>query len=580
MSDQEGVPRYTLCIKTGAGAMWGHDPSAVLFDGSELIAGAEEERFSRVKHADNTFPEASIRACLDRAGIGIDDIDTLALTADPTLTRRRLPEMIRHELLGGDGVLRTIYGLAGRIETMARVRFGQRRLAQNRVKSMTDADASFRVVAHPHHRCHAASAFYPTDFTDGMVLTADGRGEYDATVVWRGSREGVERIRTYEYPNSLGNFFAVVTLFLGYRPNNGEGKVMGLAPYGEENREIEQALRDLVLTGVEYDTTGLTRGPYNVGVQRLEAALGRDRHDPEDPFTQWQKDLAHAAQELIEETVVDIVEYYCDVLGTENVCLAGGVALNCKLNKRVRESPAVESLFVQPVAHDGGLAIGAGMLESTPDATPTWSGNEVYLGPRYDRGSIESFLRENKLAFETPDELERIIAGELADGRLVGWFQGRMEMGPRALGNRSILADPRTVASRNRVNRYVKHREEWRPFAPSILWSTADEYLDDPASAPYMIQTFGVSPDAREEIEAALHPGDGTTRPQTVSPEANPRYHRLIEAFYDTTGIPILLNTSLNDHGEPVVNTPEEAVVDFYRMGLDTLVLGDYVLRK
>ena len=564
----------------GAGAMWGHDTSVALFIDDELVFAAEDERFTRVKHGDGTYPREAVLACFDYADIDAGSLDRVILTADPKLTRRRFGAMVEHHLHDDNGPLRKLYGLKNRLENMAELRFLQESRVRRRIEELAEGEASFDVVARSHHRCHAASAFYPTDFEEALVVTLDGRGEYDATVVWHGTPDGVERVRTYEYPNSLGNFFAVVTAFLGYRPNNGEGKVMGLAPYGKRDPDIERGLRAFVETGVEYDTTDLTTGPDHAGVERLESRFGRDRHDPDEPFDQWEKNFAHTAQRLLEETVLDIVEQYAERLGTGNVCLAGGVALNCKMNKRVRASPAVDELFVQPVAHDGGLAIGAGMLESTPAETDPWDGADIYLGPAYDTDDVVAMLERNKIEYETPDDLERTVAEELADGRLVGWFRGRTELGPRALGARSILADPRSEASRDRVNRHVKHREEWRPFAPSMLAEAADEYLVDASEAPYMIQTFDVAPEKRDEVAAVIHPGDDTTRPQTVSEAANPRYYRLIEAFADITGVPAVLNTSFNDHGEPIVNTPEEALVDFYRMGLDTLVLEDAVVRK
>jgi len=576
------MTEYTLAVKAGAGATWGHDPSAALFADGDLVFGAEEERFNREKHGAEAFPAGAVTAALDRAGVDLPAVDTVVATAEPALTWKRLPAMVEHELQNEDRrLLGRLYGLKERIESMASLRWRQSSHVRHQLSALDRGTLATEVVTRAHHRCHAASAFYPTTFDRALVVTLDGRGEYDATVVWRGTPDGLERVRTYEYPNSLGNFFAVVTQFLGFRPNNGEGKVMGLAPYGDPNPEIANALRELVTPGVDYDTTPLTTGSHWVGVQRLETALGRSHHEGDaDTFAQWERDLAFEAQRLLEAVVLDVVVGYADRLDTATVCLAGGVALNCKLNKRVRESPAVDDLFVQPVSHDGGLVLGAGMLESTPAATTPWNGGSAYLGPDYDAADVAATFDANKLDYERPDDLAGTVAAALADGQLVGWFQGRTEMGPRALGNRSILADPRTAASRDRVNEHVKHREEWRPFAPSILAEAADDYLVDAVDAPYMVQTFDVPDERRTAVEAVVHPGDGTTRPQTVTPDANPRYHRLISAFADRTGVPVLLNTSFNDHGEPIVNTPTEAVVDFYRMGLDLLVVEDLLLRK
>lgn len=429
-----------------------------------------------------------------------------------------------------------------------------------------------------HHASHAASAFHLSPFDRALVVTVDGKGEYDSTVVWRGGESGLERLRTYEMPNSLGHFYAVVTEYLGYRAFNGEGKVMGLAPYGDRDETIESTLRDLVETGVDYDVTGLTDGGIEAGVNRLESALDRPRDEVGESFDDWQADLACVAQSLLEETMVALVDQYLPAVETGNVGLSGGVALNCKMNKRVLERESVDRLFVQPVAHDGGLALGGPYVDNR--VTRGEHMETVYWGPSYGDEEIRERLEANKVPYREPDDLVADVASRLANGELVGWFQGRLEMGPRALGNRSILADPRTEASRDRVNRYVKHREEWRPFAPSMLEEAADEYLQNAEPAPFMIKTFDVVPERRDEIEAVLHPADDTTRLQTVREEQNPRYYRLISAFEDITGVPVVLNTSFNDHGEPIVENPAQALKDFYGMGLDALVLGDFLVEK
>jgi carbamoyltransferase len=434
------------------------------------------------------------------------------------------------------------------------------------------------IRTYEHHECHAASAFHPSGFDEALVVTLDGRGEYDCTVVWRGTPSGVERIETYEYPNSLGFFYGAVTKFLGYYPNNGEGKVMGLAPYGNRNEAIEQKLREVIDIGLDYDVTALSRGNFEYGTKQLEELFDRSRKEHTDQFSQWEKDLAHVTQRLVEEIVTEIVDEYCDRLGMSRVCLAGGVALNCKMNKQIMELDSVDETFVQPVSNDAGSAVGAGFLDAGVQNTDPMS--TVYWGPSYDVEGIKAKLEKNKIPYSEPENVTKTIAEALADGHLVGWFQGRLEMGPRALGNRSILADPRSTESLDRVNKYVKHREEWRPFAPSLLEEAADEYLINPEKAPYMIKTFDTVDEKVTEIPAVLHPADDTTRPQTVREDQNPRYYELIQQFEEITDVPFVLNTSFNDHGEPIVNTPVEAIKDFYGMGLDVLVLEDVVIEK
>ncbi|WP_226479947.1 carbamoyltransferase family protein [Natrinema amylolyticum] len=572
------MTRYSLVVKPATNSSFGrHDPGAVLFDREELLYGVEEERFTRNKHAVDSFPTNAIQACLDHRDLELPDVDRIVLPYRRELELNIWRGIVSRDISNGT-VLERGYRLGRDVKQLGVDRFFPVRQFERRL------EAEFGTPIPPierfaHHACHAASAFHPSGFDRAIVLTIDGRGEYDSTVVWRGDRTGLTRLRTYEFPNSLGYFYAAVTEFLGFRAFNGEGKVMGLAPYGDDNPAIEQRLRQIIDTGVDYDVRKLTHDGHTTrAAERLEKLFGRSMKDRPEEFTQWEKDLAYTAQKLLEEIVVDIVEASCRREGIENVALAGGVALNCKMNKRVMESAAVADVFIQPVAHDAGLAVGGGMVDKRPGDVPDMS--TTYWGPAYSTEEIEALLQTNKLDYERPDDLARTVAERIADGALVGWFQGRLEMGPRALGNRSILADPRSTESRDRVNRYVKHREEWRPFAPSMLESAVDEYLVDPEPAPYMIKTFDVRDDSRDEIAAVLHPGDETTRPQTVREEQNPRYHRLISEFEAITDVPVLLNTSFNDHGEPIVTRPREALKDFYGMGLDLLVLEDLLIEK
>lgn len=570
------MSNYVLSFKPAVELYGQHDPSAALFEDGELVFGIEEERLTRQKHAPGTFPSQAIQACLDARDLDLADVETVVLPYDPQLRSRIFGYYLRDAVRVGGTVGKVNHlGKVVRKQVVAR-HFPTERIQQRLAEIGTPVPP---IERRSHHACHAASAFHPSGFDEAAVFTIDAKGEYDSTVVWHGTPGGVERVRTYEHPNSWGLFYAIVTEFLGYRMFNGEGKVMGLAPYGEENPDIESTLRDVIETGVEYDVTALTRRwGTEYGVRRLEELFDRPANETPGTFDQWEKDLAYTAQKLLEETITDIVETYCRELGTGNVGLAGGVVLNCKLNKQIMELPSVRETFIQPVAHDAGLALGAGWLDQRPeDVEPMTT---VYWGPGYDADAVEARLETNKLRYRKPVQLERTVAEYLADGALVGWFQGRLELGPRALGNRSILADPRSAESRDRVNRFVKHREEWRPFAPSILEEAADEYLANPTPAPYMIRSFDVKPEKRDEIPAVLHPADGTTRPQTVREDQNPRYYRLLRAFEDVTEVPVLLNTSFNDHGEPIVNEPIEAIKDFFGMGLDVLVIENLLVTK
>jgi carbamoyltransferase len=570
------MPSYRLAFKPAIGLYGQHDPSAALFEDGQLVYAVEEERLTRQKHAVETFPRHAIEACLDHRDLSLSDLDTILLPYEPPLQRKILPHYVQ-AALDVEGWPKRLVSLEDLLVTQVRSQLYPTQQIENKLAKIGTPVPP--IESRPHHACHAASAFHPSEFDEALVLSIDAKGEYDSTVVWHGTPDGLDRVRTYKHPNSLGLFFGVITEYLGYRMSNGEGKVMGLAPYGQSNYAIESALRDVIDTGVDYDVTDLTiRWGTEPGIRQLEDLFDRPRRTTSGEFSQWEKDLAYTAQTLLEETVIDIVENYCRELGIRNVALAGGVALNCKVNQRVIASDRVDEVFIQPVAHDAGLALGAGWFDQPPEAVEPQS--TVYFGPSYSTSEITQRLETNKIEYSTPDDLERYVAERLADGALVGWFQGNLELGPRALGNRSILADPRTIDSRDRVNRHVKHREEWRPFAPSMLASAASDYLGTDREAPFMITTADVVPEQREEIAAVLHPADGTTRPQTVREDQNPRYHRLLQAFEDITGVPALLNTSFNDHGEPIVTTPQEAITDFYGMGLDYLVLENVVVSK
>ncbi|MEA5406479.1 carbamoyltransferase C-terminal domain-containing protein [Haloarculaceae archaeon H-GB2-1] len=544
------MTEYVLATNPGRWGLYphgGHNASAVLVEDGVVVYGVEEERFTREKHDGQGLAQNSIEACLEHADIGISDLEAVVTAWRPGLTRNRLLPDLKEIAAEEAPLFGKLASLERTIEKHAVSQLYSTRSLRNRIESRFDGPVP-RIEHRSHHRCHAASAFYPTPYDESLVVTADGVGEYDTTVVWYGDESGLTRLETYQYPNSLGHFYRIVTAFLGYGLyTRSEGKIMGLAPYGERNEEIERRLASLVETGVDFDVTEITSGGYQAGIRTLEELFGRDRKEWATDFSQWEKDLAYTTQRLLEETVVDIVEHYLSEIGTANVCLAGGVALNCKMNKRIRESVSVESVFIQPVAHDAGTALGGAMLEYSPaEVSPM---ETVYLGPEYSTEYIRRKLEQAKIEYTQPDDLTRFVADRLAKGNLVGWFQGRTEFGPRALGNRSILADPRTAASRDRVNEFVKHREYWRPFAPSLLDRAKSKFLTDAVPSPFMIMTFDTEAARRDELQAVLHPADDTLRAQTVREEDNPRYYRLIEAFEEETGVPVLLNTSFNDSG-------------------------------
>lgn len=566
---------YVLSFKPAIELYGGHDPSAALFKDGKLVFAVEEERYTRKKHAVETFPKNAIQACLDSENIELSEIDRIILPYKPELGNKLFRYNVKQSLASGESYLIKGYLLEEELKEYLKRKSHPDFLVRKNLRQIGTPLPEIRRKS--HHKCHAASAFYPTDFEEALVVTVDGRGEYDSTVVWYGDRTGLERCKTFKYPNSLGLFYGAVTEFLGYRRFNGEGKVMGLAPYGDSNEKIEESIKDKIDISADYDVTKITNNGIHGSVECLESLFDRPSKDEPTNFTDWEKDLAYVTQSILEEVMVNIIKKYINKVDGKNVCLAGGVALNCKMNKIIEESKYVNNLFIQPVSHDAGLSLGGGYLCSSPSKTPAMK--DVYWGPEYSN-NIEPVLEESKLEYKKVDDVADVTAKHLANGELVGWFQGKMEMGPRALGNRSILADPRSIVSRDKVNKNVKHREEWRPFSPSLKEDAIDEYLVNATSSPFMIKTYDVKEKKQDEIPAVLHPGDSTTRPQTVNKEQNPRYYNLLSAFEDRTGVPVLLNTSFNDHAEPIINKPIEAIKDFYGIGLDMLVLDDYILEK
>jgi carbamoyltransferase len=557
-------------------------------EGGNITAFVEEERLTRVKHGGGSVhhPLQSIKEVLNIADLKLSDLDRIATSRNPDKKKHTRIDIAKRYFRSDLPPIERLY--YSTVEPFkATHRSTDDLVSEIRNDIATHLDVPVRdvpeVVPLNHHLSHAASSYYFSGFDEGLAISMDERGDRYSTTIYRARHGEMERVESFSFHSSLGRFYAMITEFLGYRKNNGEGKVMGLAPYGEENPAIERVLDGYCeYGGGEYDVTDLTLRTYGDSERKLAEDLGFESRYWRGEITQEHKDLTYHAQSLLEDIVTDLVEHYVRETGIPNVCLAGGVALNCKMNKRVRELPVVDEIFVQPVANDAGGAIGAAGEVSQRAGHSVSKMTNVYHGTEFSAGEVAETLSDLKLSAEEPNDVYQYVAERLADEALVGWFQGRMEGGPRALGNRSILADPRTKESLHRVNEYVKHREEWRPFAPSMLPSAADRYLIGETSdaAWFMIDTYDTVNAARDEITAVLHPADNTTRPQVVLEETAPRYHRLLSEFRDATGVGVVLNTSFNDSGEPIVRTPREAVRDFFSMGLDVLVLGDRVLKK
>jgi carbamoyltransferase len=547
-----------------------HDSSVAIVDDGQVLFATAEERLSRVKH-DSNFPQLGISAALKQAGASIDDVDEVAfgwnrpgiyesfMTAN--IASGRIPFEARNLIAHVARLGRARYRLDGKRDLM--------RLFTGKTA------AAARFV--DHHEAHAWSAYALSGFDDAAVLVVDGHGAWQATSFYAGNRGSLKRVRTVVYPNSLGSFYAAFTNLLGFESNSDEWKVMGLAAYADPGPDLSEII-EVTPTAYKVNTRALSVSLG--GPAFLQARFG-PRRNPEEGFSDFDKSLAASVQKATEQAMLSLVRQAVKLTGSKRLCLAGGVAMNSKANGVILRSGLVDDIFVQPAATDDGTALGAAIASQR--RLGGWSSptrmKHAYLGPEFSQAQIRRVLDDARVqSIETPD-IARVGAELLAGGHVLGWFQGRMEFGPRALGARSILGDPRDPATRDRVNASVKFREEWRPFAPSCLRERAAEYFEPDGDSPFMILTFTVKPEKRDEIPAVTHV-DGSARVQTVTRDTNPRYWELISEFDRLTGIPVVLNTSFNLKGEPIVCTPQDALRTFFTSGLDFLVLGDAIVAK
>jgi carbamoyltransferase len=439
-----------------------------------------------------------------------------------------------------------------------------------------ETKARMRFVA--HHLAHAISAYSYSGFEDAAVVVMDGRGAFEATSIWHGRDGRLEHVLTIPFPDSVGYFYSEFTEYLGFQRNSDEWKVMGLAPYGKPGVDLSAFI----------EANG---APYKVHARKLVAngaapfsemvkLLGPSRL-AESEIDERHKDVAYAVQDACENAMMSVVKMAVEKTKCRNVCLAGGVALNSKANGKILASGMVEKVFVQPAASDDGVALGAALTPylDRGGRLPMRAMRHAYLGPEFDDEAIESALRTYKLKYMRLGDVAATAAELLSLGKILGWFQGRMEFGPRALGSRSILADPRDPEMNAKVNNAVKFREWWRPFAPSINKEAAGEYLESAGDSPFMILTAQVRPEKRAVIPSVTHV-DGSARPQTVEKEINPLYWKLIDEFGKRTGVPVIMNTSFNLRGEAIVHTPTDAVRTFFSSGMDALVIGSFLVEK
>jgi len=584
-----------------------HDSAAAMVVDGEVTSAAQEERFTRRKH-DPRFPAHAVRYCLEHAGVGLDQVDLVAFYDKPLLKFERLLETYLAFSPAGF----KSFKLAIPIWLREKL-FLKDLIARELGRMGGSSPADERIVFSEHHLSHAASAFFPSPFEEAAVLTMDGVGEWATTSMALGRGNSLEILREIHFPHSLGLLYSAFTYYTGFKVNSGEYKVMGLAPYGEPR--FAQAILDNLID-VKPDGSfrlDLAYFDYCTGLrmtnERFDALFGGPPRRPEDRLTQREMDLAASIQAVTEEVVLRLTRAIAAQTGMKNLCLAGGVALNCVANGKVLRDGRFERIWIQPAAGDAGGALGAAMgayhINRRQPRSPLdgridrMSG--AFLGPEFAQAECERRLRAAGAKFEvlSDEELVRESALALSQERALGWFQGRMEFGPRALGGRSILGDARSATMQSVLNLKVKYRESFRPFAPAVLRERVSDYFEIDADSPYMLlvadvvgrrrRTMSAEEQAlfgiaklnipRSDIPAVTHV-DYSARVQTVHSETNPRYHALIAEFERLTGCPVIVNTSFNVRGEPIVGSPEDAFRCFMGTEIETLAVGNCFLRK
>jgi carbamoyltransferase len=548
---------YTLGINASY-----HDSSAALVKDGRVQAAAEEERFTHIKHGKRPIPFSAyelphhaIDFCLREAGLMLSDVDHIAYAYDPFL----LPKTSRWDPLFATYLEEAPRFLIDNVPHHLQARFRGAR---------PDGPYAWHFVE--HHTAHAASAFLVSPYERAAVMTLDGRGEKATTSYSLGHGNQLERLAQVDMPHSLGLLYEEVTDYLGFLRSSDEYKVMALASFGKPTHL--NAFREMIRLGPS--------GQYTILPLELERRFG-PRRLRGGRMTQGHLDIAHSLQKALEETVLELARWVHRETQAEDLCLAGGVALNCVMNARVRDEGPFKNVWVQPAAGDAGTALGAAMwIDARKRAAPTrdYRMDHAFLGPAFSDSEIESFLTWAKVPYRKLDDVSEEVAELLAQDKVIGWYQGRMEFGPRALGARSILASPIHPDMQLKLN-VIKDREDFRPVAPVVLEEEAGRWFEDARVSPFMLFVFRVRPDKADQIPAVRHV-DGTARVQTINRAQNAPYYDLLKAFERKTGVPVLVNTSFNTRGEPVVCTPRDAVESFWTSPLDALVIGSYLLEK
>jgi carbamoyltransferase len=525
------------------------DGAAAIIRDNIIVASAEEERFTRVKHSPGVLPENAIRYCLKEAEISIEDIDRITF---PGATYQNFEEILAD-------FFRFRFNCAPEIQLV------------------------------DHHYAHASSAFYLSGYDEAMILTMDLSGDNKSTTLSYGHDNKIEKIREFLKPNSLGLFYSCITEYLGFQYDTDEYKVMGLSSYGKPEYDLSWFVSGDPENGAyclnpSYVMQGIQPGASHpskqlkLGSDALWQKLGHPRRRGE-PISSHHANVAASAQRHLEKIAIDLVTWLHQKTGSRKLCLAGGVALNCVMNQKLRALPFLDEIYIQPAASDAGLAIGGAVAVGVEAGYRFPKMRHAFWGPAFRDEEIEKALNTFGLRYKKVDDVANTAAQWIAQGKIVGWFQGRMELGPRALGARSILADPRDGSMKDKVNELVKFREEFRPFAPSILAERVADFFQDGADDPFMVITCDTKEEKKGVIPAVVHV-DGTARTQTVDKSTNCLYYRLISEFCKLTDVPVVLNTSFNIKGQPVVLNPQQAVSTFFGTGMDCLAIGSFVLEK
>lgn len=571
---------YTLGINAAF-----HDSAAVLLKDGVLLAAAEDERFTHVKHGKRPIPFLTfelpfhaINYCLEEAGIHINEVDHFAYSFDPYQLlpqqyhdRRSIPIPLHSGVAPDETTWLNEWDplfLTSIINARLQLQDGYPHHLQKRFYGAQIPESNWHFV--DHHISHAASAFHASPYREAAVITIDGRGEKATTTYSIGRDNQLERVAQVDMPHSLGLLYERVTTYLGFLHSSDEYKVMALASYGKTI--FADTFRSMIKIG--------ERGQYTIENDDLEKHFGAKRLRNE-PFTDHHLNIAHSLQVVLEETVLKLVDWFQQETGLENLCLAGGVALNCVANARIRDKSRFKNVWVQPAAGDAGTALGAALWIDSHQRGGTdrnFQMDHVYWGPSYSDEQIEKFLKWTKTPYRKLDNLAAEAAAILAEDKIIGWFQGRMEFGPRALGSRSILASPINPSMQARLNE-VKDREDFRPVAPVVLEEDANEWFNNAQYSPFMLFVNEVRPEKAEQIPAVRHV-DGTARIQTVNHDQHPAYHQLLTEFKKRTGVPVLVNTSFNTLGKPIVCTPRDAIECFWGSPFDALVIGSFLVEK